>query len=410
MREQEHPFFSPTPLDQEGPPEIVEIEPAHTCNLRCIMCHVSYEAMTKQRLDPIFVDRLRGLEGKWAKIGSQYEPVAHPEFAHIANGVTQHGMKIDLTTNGTLFTDKLIHQIETANFQNVTISFDGATAATYEKVRRRAYFDRAIQGTLAFKEAVKARNPDAHFYVNYTFMMSNIEEVADAAEMWDAYGFDHIGYISMVIPGEAGAAQALAGESPGDELPYVRSRMFDVARRIVAGNLRITASSPWFRDAEIVSTFPSNAGLLGSGLVGSENCEKIFPRNPLQHFQNGFFPDVPVSCRSPYKLARVNYDGSVNLCNKYSIGSIYEADLLELWNEKRARLLRANIKEDRRICLTCDYYRFCIKANEVDYSDKKVFAKQTYKPLNYDPTISRMPNSSWIKQQVNSLSRKLRHV
>jgi hypothetical protein len=63
-----------TPADEFGPPEFLEIEPIHTCNLRCVMCHVTYQEVSKRRLDPRFVEKIFGMEGKWALIGSEYEP------------------------------------------------------------------------------------------------------------------------------------------------------------------------------------------------------------------------------------------------------------------------------------------------------------------------------------------------
>ena len=58
---------------EPGLPELIEVEPVHTCNLRCIMCHVPYEKMSKQKLD---VDRtlehLKGVDGRWMTIGSMY--------------------------------------------------------------------------------------------------------------------------------------------------------------------------------------------------------------------------------------------------------------------------------------------------------------------------------------------------
>jgi radical SAM protein with 4Fe4S-binding SPASM domain len=365
-----------TPLDQEGPPEIVEIEPIHTCNLRCTMCHVSYSKMSKRRLRIDFIERLDGLQGKWAKVGSQYEPTAHPQFAQIVNGLTEKGFKIDLTTNGTLFTDKLIGCVAKANFQNVTVSFDGATAETYERVRRRGHFQQAIERILAFMNTVKARNPEAYFSLNYTFMMSNVAEAADAAAMWDGYGFDHIGFISMTIPDARRARGALAHESPQRDLALVRACMKDVVRRITENKLRITASSPWFHDQEVVAEFPDSVGAFGGGLAGSDHPHKRWPRNPVPHFQNGYFPAVHVECRSPYKLVRIEYDGAVRLCNAITIGSIYDADLRSIWEGAAAKAFRSRIAASARICHTCDYYRFCVKANDVDYDDASVFAKQ----------------------------------
>jgi MoaA/NifB/PqqE/SkfB family radical SAM enzyme len=90
---------------EPGLPELIEIEPIHTCNLRCIMCHVSYEKISKEKLD---VDRtlehLKGVDDRWMTIGSKYEPMAHPQFLQLAQGLSDRGMKMDLTTNGTLFT------------------------------------------------------------------------------------------------------------------------------------------------------------------------------------------------------------------------------------------------------------------------------------------------------------------
>lgn len=402
-----HPFYSPTPLDEEGPPEVVEMELMHTCNLRCIMCHVSYNEMTKKKLAPNFVNRLSGLEGKWAKVGAQYEPAAHPQFDRIVNGITDKGMRIDLTTNGTLFTDKLIRRIERCNFQNVTISFDGATAATFEKIRRRADFDRAIQGILAFKDAVRAHNPEVRFSVNYTFMQSNIDEVADAAEMWDSYGFDHIGFISMTIP--LGGQAALGEESPSLDLPKVRARMLEAARRIVDGKYRITASSAWFRDPAIIAALADTAGLRNPPMVESDNPLRRGPFSAGTYFQDGYFPGVPVPCRSPYKLARIDYDGRVQLCQKYAVGSIYDADLLTLWNGPRTRMLRSSIRNDSRICHSCDYFKFCIKATSVDYQDSTVFAKQSHELMDYDPTTGlRPPVVGPLARRLSRLSRSAR--
>ena len=105
------PFYSPVSLDAFGLPEVVEIEPIHSCNLRCIMCHVSYEELTRTSLNPSFVQNLDGLQGKWAKVGSLYEPMAHPDIVEIMNGLSDIGMKIDLISNGSLFTDRLIQGV-----------------------------------------------------------------------------------------------------------------------------------------------------------------------------------------------------------------------------------------------------------------------------------------------------------
>lgn len=38
-------------LDELDLPEVIEIEPIHSCNFRCVMCHEPYEKLSKKRID-----------------------------------------------------------------------------------------------------------------------------------------------------------------------------------------------------------------------------------------------------------------------------------------------------------------------------------------------------------------------
>ena len=371
------PLYSDTALTELGRPEVIEIEPIHTCNLRCVMCHVSYEEPSKQRLDLRFLDRLRGLEGKWAKLGSLYEPVAHPEFAEIARRLTEQGMVIDLVTNGTLFTPALIESIRACRFGNVTISFDGIRPATYERIRRRASFVAAVDRIRAFKAAVKAHNPHCYFQINYTVLRSNIDEIAEAVDFWEQEDFDHIGFIAMVRRADD---PVLDEETVEPALDRLYLSLDQAARRVIDRRYRITLSSPHFRRTTLEGEFPRNVGLHGAGLVVSDNQGSRLPYSASTHFQNGSFPGMPVSCRSPFKFARISYDGQVQLCYMFDLGNIYDSDLLALWQGQRARHVRDLVRRDAQTCHGCEYYGFCIKANEVDYGSPDTLVSN-YRPV-----------------------------
>jgi radical SAM protein with 4Fe4S-binding SPASM domain len=367
------PLHTDTPLDSFGPPEVIEIEPIHTCNLRCIMCHVSYEQVTNRRLDPRFLDRLNGLEGKWAKVGSLYEPMAHPAFDRIVSGLTERHMDIDLVTNGTLLTPSLIDRIKNANFANVTFSFDGARAETYERIRRGSRYGQTVERILAFKQAVKAYRPHCIFQINYTVLRSNIDEITEAVDFWEAHGFDHIGFITMVKRADS---PLLTDETVEPALDRLSARLDEAARRIIERRYKITMTSPWLRQSSLRTEFPRNVGAGGEGIVVSDHPAALTPATPSTYFQNGDFPGVPVSCRSPFKLARISYDGDVYLCYLFPIGKIYDTDLLTLWNGAAAERVRTLVRQDEKTCHACEYYRFCIKANEVDYDQSHSFVSE----------------------------------
>jgi len=366
------PLYSNVSLQELGIPEVIEIEPIHTCNLRCVMCHVSYEKLPKTRINLKFIDNLKGMEGKWVKLGSNYEPVAHPQFADIAIGLTKMGMKIDLISNGTLFTGKLIEQIKHCNFKSVTISFDGTSQDTYERIRRRANYKQALERIKAFKNAIKATNPDCIFQINYTITRTNIDEAALAPDFWEKRGFDHLGFIAMVVRDDA---QAVNAERVDNELDRVQGALDIAAKRIIEGNLRISVSSPYYRASKLHSQYPENF-INNIGLVSSLRDDVVFPIAAATHFQNGSFPGMSIPCRSPFKLVRISHDGTVQLCNQFPIGNIYDHQLLDLWWGNESETIRSSVKEIQNVCAHCEYFLLCIKSNEIDYDDAENFISE----------------------------------
>ncbi len=364
-----NPLYTSTPLDVFALPEVIDIELTHTCNLRCVMCHVSYENLSKQMLDPAFLRRLGGLEGKWVKLGSMYEPMAHPRFAEIVTDLSRLGMKIDLITNGTLLTPRLIDRIASGNFYNVTISFDGIRRETFERIRRRADFDETLKRVDAFVAALRRRNPRVLMAISYTILRSNIDEIAEAVDFWEARGFDHIGFISMVTRDNN---ETLKAETIEPVVGQVAAAIDEAARRVIQKGYRITMTSPLLRTSKLRDDFP-RCFLAGAGLVRSAHSRARTPTTPSNYFQDGDFPGVHVSCRSPFKLARINYDGQVQLCNQFAVGSIYERDLLDIWRGAAASKVRGAVTKSPEVCHGCDYYKFCIRANNVDLSDPASF-------------------------------------
>ena len=62
-------------------PELLEIEVTNTCNLRCRMCHVSFEpSLPTQLFDIELVEKLRCLQGCYTVLGSGFEPMLHQDF------------------------------------------------------------------------------------------------------------------------------------------------------------------------------------------------------------------------------------------------------------------------------------------------------------------------------------------
>ena len=355
------------PLTELGPPEIIDIEPIQTCNLRCLQCHVSYEPLSHTRLNLAFLKNLTGIENRWALLGGKYEPFSHPEIGDIISGLSQLGTKLEATTNGTLFTPRLEAQIEDAKWANIIISFDGATKKTFEAIRRNADFDKTIESIINFKTAVQAyQGRDVTFSINYTILRSNIAEIPQAVGLWEGLGFDHISFIPMVT---RNSNEILEAESPEPVMAQVHEQLDIAARNVIKSNSRIALKSAEFlnRWSKVKDDLPVN---FMNDLVVSNRPETRTLFNPRPYFQNGAFPGMQVNCRSPFKYVRILYNGDVQLCFQFTIGSIYENNIQDIWYGKKAQEVRERVRKNPAVCYACDYYKFCIKADGANHSNQ----------------------------------------
>jgi radical SAM protein with 4Fe4S-binding SPASM domain len=351
------------PLEGLALPELVQIEPIHTCNLRCVMCHVSYERLTHRRIDvPLVLERLRGLEGRWVDLGGMYEPAAHPQFAELLQGLAALRMRICFITNGTLFSRKLLREIAGVPLEQVTISFDGASAASYERIRRRAQHARTLERVAAFKSRASA---ETFLAVNHTVLRVNVKELADSVDLWESMDFDHMGFIPMVQRSrEASVAEQVldAGE------PLLLREIERAARRVIERDYRITLSSMLFaRPLELKREHPE---AFEETLVRSAHPGARTPHVPFNEIQIGHFPGMQVNCRSPFTAVRIDYDGNVNLCQSlFRIGNVRDASLIDLWYGSTATRVRAGLMRDASVCHSCDYYRLCVNPAAAMHAD-----------------------------------------
>jgi radical SAM protein with 4Fe4S-binding SPASM domain len=343
-------------------PEIIEVEPIHFCNFNCIMCHVHFEGkMSRKKLDlDLVADRLShpAFKNKWLLVASGYEGTSHPDFAKFINRVSNHGMKIELTTNGSLLADDLISEISDANFKYVTFSFDGMQKNSYEYIREGANFEKTLERIGRFRESLITK--DTYFNVNYTMMKRNIEEILDSVKYWDELSLDQIYFIAMRVRPGGGKHEE---ETLEDILEHVKMRLDEAALDVINNNRKITLASPFYNLSSLASKYPAN---ILHHIVRSNNPAARAMLNPRAYYQNGEYPGMPVDCRSPFKFMRIDYNGDVFLCQRFKIGNIAENDLIDIWNGEMALNIRRRVQNAPGPCDDCDHYNLCVKADELN--------------------------------------------
>jgi len=130
------------------------------CNLRCLHCGSSPEQFLREDMT---TNEILGVIDELARCGvfrisiSGGEPLMHPDFFTIVDAIMQKPMSWQLDTNATLVTDEIgerLHQLPRQPL--VSVSFDGATAATHDRIRGPGSFA-AVKRGIAILTAVGLR-------------------------------------------------------------------------------------------------------------------------------------------------------------------------------------------------------------------------------------------------------------
>jgi MoaA/NifB/PqqE/SkfB family radical SAM enzyme len=119
------------------------------CNLKCIHCYFDSDA--REYPGELAWDQCQAVIDDLAEYGvpglllSGGEPLIHPQFFDIAARARQRGLRLTLSTNGTLIDPENASRIKALGFAYVGISLDGI-GATHDHFRGRAgAFDKAVQ-------------------------------------------------------------------------------------------------------------------------------------------------------------------------------------------------------------------------------------------------------------------------
>jgi len=113
--------------------------------------------------------------------GCQCEPLMYPYFEDAVHSISKHlkpSVRGSLICNGTLLNESKRHiLLRSSIFKKVRISFDGATKATFEVIRRGANFDHVVANIAALVAEKNRIGCDIIIEFNCTVMKQNISEL-----------------------------------------------------------------------------------------------------------------------------------------------------------------------------------------------------------------------------------------
>lgn len=323
-----HPTSTPPPL------RLLFWESTVRCNLACSHCRRIETADEAAREDLTTAEFRRVLDstaslGKPIIVFSGGEPLMRDDWDILAQHAKALGLPTALATNGTLVDAPLAKRIAAAGFRRVSISLDGADAATHDAFRR---VDGAFERALAGIKALRAESMPMQ--VNATIAAHNIDQLDDLYAMVRGIDVEALHLFLLVPVGcgmEISESHQIAPEQYEEVLNWVLDRQADGHIE-----LKATCAPHYYR---LAAQRAEAAG--GPG-----------PAMPSQHGRG---------CMCGVSVAFVSHKGVVFPCGYLPVhcGSVREKPFAEIWRNAEVFAKLRDYEKLLGKCGRCEYKSLC---------------------------------------------------
>ena len=315
------------------------------CNLKCRHCYIEATESAKENEmtteeGKAFIDDLAEMKVP-VLMFSGGEPLVRPDLFELAAYAVEKGLRIVLSTNGTLIDDFTAQLIKEAGFQYVGVSIDGCEAIHDEFRGEKGAFAAAIAGIRAAKAAGNRTG------VRFTLNSLNKQDLPAVMELIEQEKIDRFCMYHLVYAGRGSDMKNL--DLPTDEkrkvAQFLIEKTLDFDRRGI--------------EIEILTTDNHADGLYLLDYIAETNPGRVDEVRQLLEMHGG--------CSAGDRMADVDYLGNVHPCQFWSdltLGNVRERKFSEIWNDLQANdnilaRLRAKPEQLNGQCGKCSQNRLC---------------------------------------------------
>jgi MoaA/NifB/PqqE/SkfB family radical SAM enzyme len=314
----------PVPLPRE-----LYLESTNRCNELCDQCprtHLGREAERDLSLAEVIriTDQLPVLER--VVLHGLGEPMLNPELPAIVAHLRSRGAYVLFNSNATALSERMGRALIEAGLNELRVSLDGATPATYARVR--GVTEKTLPKILAnlrrfvaLKEALGAETPRLSFW--FTAMRENLQELPLLPDLARQTGVREIYVQRFIFFGE--------GLATADQAIYRRAQDEEVAL--------ITQTEALCRDYGL--DFRATGATTPADYIAHTDETARRPWSP---------------CQRPRKLAYITAQGNVFSCcfapfhpgptATRVLGNVFAQSFAEVWNGARYQAFRAAFDSD----------------------------------------------------------------
>lgn len=182
-----------------------------TCNLRCVHCYS--DSMAMKYPGELDWDQMQEVVKDLAAyqipslLLSGGEPLIHPRFFDLVDLATEQGLKLTISTNGTLITEEKAARLKAANVAYVGISLDGI-GETHDHFRGKVgAFDGAVRGFRNCHEVGQKTG------LRLTLTRHNVDNIERILDFIEDEEIQRVCFYHLVPAGRGSVMQVLDADS-----------------------------------------------------------------------------------------------------------------------------------------------------------------------------------------------------
>ena len=262
------------------------------------------------------------------------EPLVRQDIFEIAEKCCKMFARVALATNGTLVDDAVAARVAACGIQRVSISLDGACAATHDAFRGQVgSFDAALRGFDAFRRA------GVSVQVNVTVAQHNVTELEALLKLVVDRGADAF-HVFVLVPVGCGVKLSeeirLSSAKIEEVLRWLFDRSLELRGRV---HVKATCAPQYYRIMHEVSRA---RGLQMGGA-----------RHGMEAMTRG--------CLAGTAVCFVSRTGNVQPCGYLPVvvGNVRERKFQEIWQHAEVFQALRDPGELKGKCGACDYRTIC---------------------------------------------------
>ena len=193
-----------------------------TCNLRCVHCYSDSNALSYpgeldwSQMEAVVQDLAQYQIPSLLLSGG--EPLVHPRFFDLVSLASAQGLKLTISTNGTLITEDKAALLKAANVAYVGISLDGIGEVHDQFRRKEGAFDGAVRG---FRNCLEVGQKTGLRLTLTRHTVQNIDAILDFIEQEQ---IQRVCFYHLVPAGRGSQLQVLTPEESRHALDTLIAR------------------------------------------------------------------------------------------------------------------------------------------------------------------------------------------